>query len=147
MPKFYLNPFWEQVQYINKRTEVQTLSPYFGPRWKRCCKTAWCETGQLEKRYRDGIICLSLALARCHVITASRDRCSVSPVEMCNDTNRSTARGYHLRSAQSDVTELNRTDMVKLLTNGQPIMHYSRQRLTPSVVYVTTLTYASTNGQ
>jgi len=32
------------------------------------------------------------------------------------------------------------------LTNEQAVMHYSRHRLTTSVVYVTMLTYASTNG-
>jgi len=33
------------------------------------------------------------------------------------------------------------------LANGQAVMHCSRHRLTASVVYVTTLTYASTNDQ
>jgi len=33
------------------------------------------------------------------------------------------------------------------MTNGQAVMHYSRYALTASVVYVTMLTYASTNGQ
>jgi len=31
------------------------------------------------------------------------------------------------------------------LTNGQAVMHYNRHHLKASVVYVTTLTYASTN--
>jgi len=33
------------------------------------------------------------------------------------------------------------------LTNGQAVMHYIRHRLTASVAYVTTSTYASTNDE
>jgi len=33
------------------------------------------------------------------------------------------------------------------LTNGQAVMHYSRRRLTASVIDVTMLTYASVNDQ
>jgi len=33
------------------------------------------------------------------------------------------------------------------MTNGQAVLHYSRHRLTASVVHVITLTYASTNDQ
>jgi len=33
------------------------------------------------------------------------------------------------------------------LTNGQAVMHYNEHYLTASVVYVTTLTYASANDQ
>jgi len=33
------------------------------------------------------------------------------------------------------------------MTNGQAVMHYSRHHLTALMVYVTTLTFASTNDQ
>jgi len=49
------------------------------------------------------------------------------------------------RRVQIDVTELNWRGLVfDELSNGQAVLHYSRHRLT---VYVTTLTYASTNDQ
>jgi len=53
-----------------------------------------------------------------------------------------------LRCAQGDVTELNWHSLdFDELTSGQAVMHYSRHRLTGSLAYVTTLTYASTNDQ
>jgi len=36
--------------------------------------------------------------------------------------------------------------MVSFLTNGQAAVHYSRHRLTASLIFVTTLTHASINN-
>jgi len=50
-----------------------------------------------------------------------------------------------LRRVQSDATELNL--VFDELTDKEAVMHYSRHRLTASVAYVTTRTYATTNDR
>jgi len=63
------------------------------------------------------------------------------------NTPRSTLREAInlLRRKQNDVTEYWNDLVFDKLTNEQAVMHYSKHRLTASVAYVPTLTYASTN--
>jgi len=57
-------------------------------------------------------------------------------------------RRVKARIERRNWTELNWHGLVfDELTNEQAVINYSRPRLTTSVAYVTTLTYASTNDQ